>query len=431
MIARPTGPDDKEACAARVIEQFARHAFRRPVTRDEVQRLVKLFKLADADGESFDASVKLSLEAVLTSPHFLFRVEKDRDPGNPDAITTLNEFELASRLSYFLWSSMPDDELLGLAEKGELRKPGVLEAQIKRMLKDPKSRALVENFADQWLQLRNLKDFSPDPKRFPTFNEPLRQAMQKETELFFDCIVKEDRSILDFLDADYTFLNERLATHYGIGGVKGDEFRKVSLTEEQHRQRGGLLMQASILTVTSNPTRTSPVKRGKFILDNILGTPPPPPPPDVPQLKEEGELKGTLRQRMEQHRSNAACANCHQRLDPLGFGFENFNAVGAWRTRDGADDVDPTGDLPGGKSFQGPAELRSILKERKEVFARCLADKLLTYALGRGTRRADQCYTNEMARRIAAKDYKFSALVLEIVQSDPFQKRKGKPGGKP
>jgi hypothetical protein len=431
MIARPTGPGDKETAAAKIVETFARRAFRRPVTKDETARLMKLFKLADGNGESFDDSVKLALKAVLVSPHFLFRVEVDREPNNPDAVTTISEFELASRLSYFLWSSMPDDELFNLAEQGQLRKPGVLEAQVKRMLRDPKSRALVENFADQWLQLRNLKDFSPDPKRFPTFNEPLRQAMLKETELFFDHVVREDRSILEFLDADYTFLNERLAEHYGIPGVKGADFRKVTLTAEQHQQRGGLMMQASILTVTSNPTRTSPVKRGKFILDNILGTPPPPPPPDVPELKDDGELKGTLRQRMEQHRANPTCAACHQRMDPLGFGFENFNAVGAWRVKDGKEDVDPTGDLPGGKSFKGPAELRSILKERKEIFARCLADKLLTYALGRGTKRTDQCFTNDIARGVSKRDYKFSALALEIVQSDPFQKRRGKQGGKP
>jgi hypothetical protein len=430
MIARPTWPSDKDAAAARVIENFAKRAFRRPVTRDEIARLMKLFKMADQDGESFDESTKLALKAVLISPYFLFRVEIDREPNNPEAITLLSEFELASRLSYFLWSSMPDDELFRLAEQGQLRKPGVLTTQIKRMLRDPRSRALVENFADQWLQLRNLKEFNPDPKRFPTFNEPLRQAMLKETELFFDHIVREDRSVLEFLDADYTFLNDKLAEHYGIAGVEGPDFRKVTLTPEQHKQRGGLLMQASILTVTSNPTRTSPVKRGKFILDNILGTPPPPPPPDVPELKEGGELKGTLRQRMEQHRANPACANCHQRLDPLGFGFENFNAIGAWRVKDGDGVVDSTGDLPGGKSFQGPAELRTILKDRKETFARCLADRLLTYALGRGTKRSDQCYTDDIARSVAKHDYRFSALVEEIAQSDPFQKRRGKPGGK-
>ena len=294
---------------------------------------------------------------------------------------------------------------------------------MKRMLKDPKAKALTENFANQWLTLRNLKEIKPDTKRFPSFTDQLRDDMLQETNLFFQHVMEDDRSILEFLDADYSFLNARLAKLYGIDGVNGPDFRKVKLTTEQHEQRGGLLMQASVLTVTSNPTRTSPVKRGKFILDNILGSPPPPPPPNVPELQETGELKGTLRQRMEQHRANPSCASCHQRLDPLGFGFENFNAIGAWRTKDGQEPIDPAGDLPGGKTFHGPAELRSILLERKEFFVKCLADKMLTYALGRGTKRTDQCFTDEIARTLAKQDYKFSILILEIVKSDPFQKR--------
>jgi hypothetical protein len=433
MIARPTGAGDREAAASKIIENFARRAYRRPVTADEVARLMKLFRLAEENKEPFEKGVKLALQAVLVSPHFLFRIEADPADGarsgdrpqQPD-VHLISEYELATRLSYFLWSSMPDEELFKLAHDSQLRKPGVIEAQVKRMLKDPRSRALFDNFASQWLTLRNLKEIKPDPKRFPTFNDRLRDDMLEETRRFFNHVVREDRSVLEFLDADYTFLNERLAKHYSIPNVRGDDFRLVKLTAEQHKQRGGLLMMGSVLTVTSNPTRTSPVKRGRFILDNILNTPPPPPPPNVPELKEGKELTGTLRQRMEQHRANASCAACHQRMDPLGFGFENFNAVGAWRTADGKEPVDPTGELPGGKTFSGPAELRSILLERKEMFARCLADRLLTYGLGRGTKKSDQCFTDEIARNLAKQNYRFSALVVEIVQSDPFQKRRGK-----
>jgi mono/diheme cytochrome c family protein len=426
MIAKPTGPGDREAAASKVIENFARRAYRRPVTRDEVERLLKLFRMAEANKEPFEKGVKLALEAVLVSPHFLFRIEADREPNNPDTITLISEYELATRLSYFLWSSMPDEELFKLARDGQLRKPGVIEAQIKRLLKDPKSKALFDNFANQWLTLRNLKEFKPDPKRFPTFNDQLRDDLIEETRQFFNHVVRDDRSVLELLDAKYTFVNERLAKHYGLPSVRGDEFRQVTLTDEQHKQRGGILMMGSVLAVTSNPTRTSPVKRGKFILENILNTPPPPPPPDVPELKEGAELKGTLRQRMEQHRANPTCASCHQRMDPLGFGFENFDAVGAWRTADGKEAIDASGVLPGGKEFSGADELRSILLERKDTFTRCLADRLLTYALGRGMKRSDQCFTDEIAKNLAKRDYKFSALVIEIVKSDPFQKRRGK-----
>jgi hypothetical protein len=336
----------------------------------------------------------------------------------------LTEFELASRLSYFLWSSMPDDELFALCRDGKLRKDDNLEKQVQRMLKDPKAAALVENFFDQWLQIRGLKSFMPNPEQFPTFNEQLRIAMQKETELFCGNIVKEDRSVLEFLDANYTFVNGRLAKHYGIEGIKGDDFRKVTFKDEK---RGGVLTQASILAITSNPTRTSPVKRGKWILENILGTPPPPPPPSVPELKEgkEVELSGTLRQRMEQHRADPNCATCHQRMDPLGFGFENFDAIGAWRNKEGTHDIDASGVLPGGLKFNGPAELRAILKKREWQFSRCLTEKMLTYALGRGMERYDKCTIEDIARNLPKGEYKFSCLVLEIVKSDAFQKRRG------
>jgi cytochrome c553 len=409
-----------------ILRGFAERAWRRPISDDEVRRLENLIDLAVRNGDDRQGGVKLVMQAVLVSPHFLFRIEADPDPNDKTNLRTLNEWELATRLSYFLWSSMPDDELFKQAREGTLRQN--LDEQVKRMLKDPKARALVDNFAGQWLQTRSLKTFAPDSKLFPTFNDKLRQAMLKETDLYFETIVREDRSVLEFLDSDYTFVNETLAKHYGIADVKGEEFRKVQLPDDR---RGGVLTQASVLSVTSNPTRTSPVKRGKWILDNILGTPPPPPPPGVEELKEgdQQELKGSLRQRMEQHRANPSCATCHQRMDPLGFGFENFDAIGGWRTKDGKHDIDPSGELPTGQKFKGPAELRIILKQRQEDFTKCLSEKMLTYALGRGTERYDRCAVEDIARSLKNHDYRFSALVIEIVKSDPFQKRRGKQGG--
>jgi hypothetical protein len=291
------------------------------------------------------------------------------------------------------------------------------------MLQDPRSRALIDNFAGQWLQIRNLSQASPAENKFPKFDEKLREAMEKETELYFGNIMREDRSILEFIDSDYTFLNERLARHYGIDGVKGNEFRKVSL---KGTPRGGLLTQGSILTITSNPTRTSPVKRGKWVLENILGTPPPPPPPDVPELKEGRALKGTLRERMEQHRANTLCASCHQRMDPIGFGFENFDGIGAWREKDGDSVIDPSGELVTGETFKGPAELRAILvKQKRNDFVRCLSEKMLTYALGRGLEYYDRCASDAIAKELAKKNFRFSQLIAAIVKSTPFQMRRG------
>jgi hypothetical protein len=427
-------PGKKMAAARKVLGEFARRAFRRSVTKEEVDRLAGLVELADKNGDNYEKGIQLALQAVLVSPHFLFRIELDKEPGNPDAVHAVNDFELATRLSYFLWSSMPDDELLALAEKGTLRKDGNLEAQVRRMLKDSKGRALVENFAGQWLQLRNLKTAAPDPETYPAFDESLRAAMVKETELFFEAVVKEDRSIFDFLDSDFTFVNERLAKHYGIAGVKGEEFRRVSLTPSppgqggEGRVRGGVLTQASILTLTSNPTRTSPVKRGKWILENILGAPPPPPPPNVPELKEDKEvvLSGSLRQRMEQHRVKPDCAVCHDKLDPLGFSFENFDGIGGWRTKDGKFDIDPSGVLPDGKAFKGPAELRAILKGRSQEFCHCLSEKMLTYALGRGLEYYDKCAVDDIVAATEKNQYRFSALIFAVVQSEPFQNRRGK-----
>ncbi|HEY7311007.1 MAG TPA: DUF1592 domain-containing protein [Gemmataceae bacterium] len=414
-----------EESARQILERFAGRAYRRPVRREELQRLIRFVEMAEKNRDGFETGIGLAMQAVLVSPHFLFRVEIDSRPNDAKAVHAVSAYELASRLSYFLWSSMPDDELSQLARKKTLREPEVLEKQVRRMLKDPRSRALVENFAGQWLQLRTLKDFKPDPDLFPGFDDKLRSAMLQETELFFENIVREDRGILDFIDADYTFVNERLAKHYGLPGVKGEQFRRVSLTGTP---RGGILTQAAVLSVTSNPTRTSPVKRGKWILENILGTPPPPPPPGVEELKDDKQavLSGSLRQRMEQHRANPMCASCHQRMDPLGFGFENFDAVGAWRTKEGKHAIDPSGTLPGGQSFKGPAELRTILKARQDAFARCLTEKLLTYALGRGVERSDRCVLDDIVKSAGKDNYKFSRLVIDIVKSDPFQKRRGK-----
>jgi hypothetical protein len=332
----------------------------------------------------------------------------------------VTEHELATRLSYFVWSTMPDDELVRLADKGELRKN--LEPQVRRMLKDPKADTLGDNFAGQWLQVRNVMTIMIDPALFPRFDDDLRAAMARETTLFFEAIVKEDRSILDFIDGDFTFVNGRLATFYGIPNVSGPEFRRVSL---KGTPRAGILTQGSVLTVTSNATRTSPVKRGKYILETLLNAPPPPPPPEVPELKEESEAlaTGSLRKRMEQHRANPDCAICHDKMDALGFAFENFDATGAWRTKDGKFEIDPSGVLPDGRKFKDPAELRALLRAEPDKFRRCLAEKLLTYALGRGVEPADRCAVDAVCKAAADRGDTFSALVLAVVTSDPFQMR--------
>jgi hypothetical protein len=359
---------------------------------------------------------------VLASPYFLFRVEMD-PPGSGSEAHFLNDYELASRLSYFLWGSLPDEALFQAASRGNLRDEQVLTAQVRRMLADPKSLALVEDFGGQWLQTRNLGIVAPDPEKFPKFDDKLREAMQTETELFFEAILHENRSILDFIDADFTFVNQKLAKHYGIPGIKGGQFQRVQL---DGGRRGGVITQASMLTVTSNPTRTSPVKRGKWILENILGTPPPPPLPVVPELSEEEEvvLSGTLRQRMEQHRSDPNCASCHQRMDPLGFGLENYDGIGAWRDREGKFAIDTSGSMPDGKSFDGAADLKAVLKRRPDEFTRCLAEKMLTYALGRGLEAHDRYQIDQIAAAVKAADYRFDSLILAIVRSEAFQQRR-------
>jgi hypothetical protein len=416
------GQQDPE-CARRIVAALARRAYRRPVTEKEVDGLVRFVAMAQQKGDSFEQGVRVALEAILVSPHFLFRIEHDPDANNAAAAHRVDDYDLASRLSYFLWSSMPDEELFRLAGERKLRKPDVLAAEVRRMLLDPKSVALVDNFAGQWLELRNLDSVKPDPDRFPNFDENLRKAMKEETRLFFEAVIHEDRSILDFIDGKFTFLNERLAKHYGIPGITGPEFRRVELTGDE---RSGVLTQASVLTVSSYPTRTSPVLRGKWVLENFLNDPPPPPPPGVPNLNEAAiGTSASLRQQLEQHRASPACASCHTRMDPLGFGLENYDAVGHWRTEDGKFPVDSTGTLPGGHTFRSPAELKEILKADRDEFARCLAEKMLTYALGRGLERYDRPSVNLICSRLAASDYRFSRLVLEIVESLPFEMRHG------
>ena len=445
-------PDEasRPAVARTFLSEFARRAYRRPAAPDEVDKLVKYADLARAQGQNFQQSLEYAMSAAMCSPNFLFRVEteilgvtsvvqpvvkakgksglkpaalKTPAPKNGASKAALNDYAIASRLSYFLWSSMPDEALFGLAAKGRLHDPVVLAAQARRMLKDPRSSALAENFAGQWLQLRLLNSISPDVKRFTDFDDGLRQAMKTETELFFQSIVQEDHNLFDFLDARYTFLNEQLAKHYGIEGVSGGEFRRVTLSGDQ---RGGILTQASLLTVTSNPSRTSPVKRGKWVMENLLGTPLPPPPPDVPALADDkqGPLVGTLRQRMEQHRSNPICASCHAGMDPIGFGLENYDAVGKWRATDGDAAIDSSGVLPDGSKFSGPAQLKQILMAKKSQFMRCLAEKLMTYALGRGLARTDKCNMDEVVNGTIKEGSRFSGLVAAIVKSEPFREQR-------
>ena len=410
-----------QAQAARLnIQHFASRAFRRPVTQDEQVRLFTIMR--DAWGQDTESTeiYKTVVVAVLTSPHFLFRIEKDPEPKDKDGIRKLDGFELASRLSYFLWSSMPDQRLMDLAKTGKLTERDVLVTETKRMLLDPKASAIVENFAGQWLQLRDVTRLEPDPDLFPTFDDGLQQSMRKETELFFQAMITEDRNVLEFLTADFTYVDQRLASHYGMQPVKDQGFQRVKLL----KGRRGILTHASILMLTSNPTRTSPVKRGKWILDNILAEPPPPPPADVPELEEGIETLGSLREQMEQHRANESCAVCHRTMDALGFGLENFDAIGAWRERDGKFDIDASGELPGGISFDGAEGLMKILTDNKaEQFCRCLAQKLLTYGLGRGLTTYDRCVINDAYARLQSNGYRFSELVISIVTSDPFMMR--------
>ncbi|MBI1353356.1 MAG: DUF1592 domain-containing protein [Acidobacteria bacterium] len=424
VTCSPSAWDDQERCAKNILSHVARRAWRRPVAAEEVDKLVSFVKLAHDEGGSFEEGLQVALQATLVSPYFLFRIERDANPTDAENIHRLGPYELASRLSYFLWSSAPDEELLTAAGRGDLQDDAKLRAQVQRLLRDPRSSALIENFAGQWLELRNLSRANPDPDLFPEFDDELRKAMRRETELFFDSLLREDRSVLDFLDAKYTFLNERLAKHYGIEGVRGKEFRKVAV---DGNQRGGILSQASVLTVASYPTRTSPVLRGVWVLDNILNAPAPPPPPGVPELKEdEVGVNGTLRQQFEKHRADPSCAVCHNRIDSLGFGLENYDPIGRWRTLDGKWPVDSAGELPGGHKFTSPGELKSILRETEgDMFVRGLIEKMLTYALGRGVERYDTPAIEQIREGMAANGYRFSSLIDGIVTSVPFRMRRG------
>lgn len=425
LIFQDRQPDEPFAAAARpLLRRFADRAYRRPVTADELDRLLALVDLAEKDGASFERAMQYAVQAVLVSPHFLFKVEIDERPDDVTAFHPVNDYELATRLSYFLWASLPDDELFQLAADGKLNALETLAAQARRMLVDPKSRALVENFGGQWLTLRNLDIRTPDKKLFPAFDEELRSAMKEETLRFFEGVMREDRSVLEFIDSDYTYVNERLARHYGIEGVAGAEFRKTPLGDGR---RGGVIAQASILTITSNPTRTSPVKRGKWVLEQLLGTPPPPPPPAVEELSEDPAVVSgaTLRERMEQHRAKSTCASCHARMDPLGFGLENFDGIGAWRDREGEFAIDASGELPDGAAFNGPGELKRVLLAKQADFTRCLSEKMLTYALGRGLETSDRCVVDEIAGKVAGDGHRMSRLIQEVVQSEPFRKRRG------
>ena len=415
---------DERACAADILRTLARRAYRRPATDADVDLLLGFFDEGRADG-GFDAGVEMALRRLLVSPEFLLRVE--RDPAGADGPYPVSDLELASRLSFFLWSSLPDDELIEAASRGGLRDPAVLEAQVRRMLADERSASLVTSFAAQWLYLRNLPAVSPDFIVFPDFDETLRRALRRETELFFESVVREDRSALDLITADYTFLNERLARHYGMPGVAGSHFRRVPLPPGS--PRGGLLGHGSILAVTGYATRTSPVVRGKWVLENLLGTPPPPPPPNVPPLDEaKSAAVLSMRERMEEHRRNPACAACHALMDPVGLSLENFDAIGRWRTLTaGLAPIDATGGLPDGTVFDGVAGLRQALLDRSDQFVRTLVDKLMTYALGRATEHYDAPAVRAVEREAKAGGYRFSDLVLGIVRSTPFQMRRPMP----
>ncbi|MDT5082154.1 MAG: hypothetical protein QOJ80_6791, partial [Mycobacterium sp.] len=420
----PASPALEDRSAKQILASRMRRAYRRVVTEADLEGPMDLYRQARADG-GFDAGIEMALSAVLVSPEFLFRVEQDPAGIPPNTAYRISDLDLASRLSFFLWSSIPDDELLGVAVAGKLHEPAVLEAQVRRMLADARSRALVSNFASQWLHLRNLDSITPDMRLFPDFDDNLRQAFRQETELFFESVLREDRSLLDLLRANYTFLNERLAKHYGIPHVYGSRFRRVTLDEDS--SRGGLLRQGSILTVTSYATRTSPVLRGKFVLDNLLGVPPPPPLPDVPALK-DNTVNGHLavRERLAEHRSNATCAACHNLMDPLGLSLEKFDAVGRRRTVEAGLPIDASGGLPDGSRFADVQGLESALLRRPELFVGTFTEKLLTYALGRGVEYYDAPATRAIVRESRSQNFRISSIILGVVKSQPFQMRKSR-----
>ncbi len=415
-------PSTGRTCVERIVTALANRAYRRPATRREIDALLR-FVDRGARGRTPEHGIELAIQAMLMSPNFLFRIEHDPNPRDSRLVHDVSPFELASRLSYFLWSSMPDDELMALATAGRLGEPGVLDAQVTRMLGDPRASALADNFAGQWLETRNLDVVKPDPDLFKEWDTDLRDAMKRETTMFFEYVLRENRPVTDFLKADYTFLNERLAAHYGIAGVSGAGMRRVVL---QTDRRGGVLSQGAVLTVSSYPTRTSPVIRGKYVLQNILGTPPAPPPGDIPPLDEAaGGAERSVREQLERHRSSPACASCHRNMDPLGFGLENYDAIGRWRDREGKFPVDATGTLPDGRKFSTPGEMRALLASQLPQFSRTLTEKMMTYALGRGLKPFDRRAVDAVQRAVVADGFRFQTMIRQVVQSPPFRSRRG------
>ena len=421
FIARPDKKRKPQVAARLIIERLGTRAFRRPLEKAEANRLMKLYDGATKRGASFDDAVKLTMKAVLLSPHFLFRIEREQTGDKPYQIS---DYELATRLSYFLWASMPDGELLGLAAKNKLRDPKILEAQARRLIADPKFDATAQSFAEQWLHTRELYGVSqPDPNKFPQFTPALRDAMASEVNQFFGSVIRDDKKLFDLLDADYTYVNEELAKHYGMANVTGEAMRRVNLESDK---RGGVLTMAAVLTITSYPQRTSPVLRGKWVLEEILGTPPPPPPPNAGALPPNDAVKDglTFRQRLEEHRKDPNCAGCHARMDPIGFGLENYDPIGHWRDEIGGGPVDSSGVLATGEKFSGSRELKVHLQKRREDFARNLTEKMLAYALGRGLEPVDMPTVRAITKKLAANDFRAQTLMLEIVKSYPFQNRK-------
>jgi hypothetical protein len=424
FLCHPASPAEEQACAQKNIANLAHRAYRRPITADDLPPLLALYKRG-AERGGFESGMRLALQTILVSPDFIFRMEEDPADAKPGSVHRISDVELASRLSFFLWSSIPDDELLAVAERGGLSDPATLKTQVKRMLADQRAQALIRNFVGQWLFLRNIPRVQPDSVAFPNFDDNLRQAMEKETELVVESTLRDDASVASLLTTNYTFLNQRLAEHYGMKGIYGNEFRRVALTDPN---RQGLLGQASIMTVTSYPDRTAPTIRGKWVLEQLLGTPPPPPPPNVPALKEDDSAKAqTMRQRMESHRASPTCAACHRLMDPIGFALENFDGIGRWRDtagEEGTGAIDSSGVLPDGTEFNGPKGLRDILLRRKGQFLETFTERLLTYALGRGVEEYDAPVIRRIVRESSSDDYKWSSVILGIVNSNPFQMRR-------
>jgi hypothetical protein len=424
FVCKPASAREDEACAHRILATLARRAFRRPVTETDLKPLMAFYDSGRKE-KDFDNGIEVALRALLVSPDFLFRIERDPAGAAPGSVHRINDYELASRLSFFLWSSIPDEELLTLAGQSRLRDPKVMGQQVARMLDDPKSKAFVSNFSGQYLYLRNLASQKPDPDEFPEFDNNLRHAFEQETELFFNAIVRENRPVTDLLDAKFTYLNQRLAEFYGVPGVYGPQFRRVELTDSR---RTGILGQGSLLTVTSYPNRTSVVQRGKWVLENLLGTPPPPPPPNVPSLDPHGkDGKLSMRQAMEMHRANPVCATCHSRMDPIGFALENFDGVGQWRDKDNGTPIDASGKLPNGTTFSGAAGLKDlILNQHRDEFISTFTEKLMTYALGRGLESYDQPAVRSVMREAAKENDSIPALIRAIIDSPQFQMRRTK-----